>query len=141
MEWKNVKVLWVGIGCGRGTARQLIETAIQQVCLKHQISEDAIAGIATIDTKALEVGLVELCRDRHWSLRTFSADVLRTVFVPNPSHVVNTQVRTPSVAEAAAIQAAGGETMAESPLKVAKQIFRLQGHPGAVTVAIAQAQQ
>ena len=139
VQW-HPRVLWIGIGCERGTSRQLIESAIQQVCLKYQLSEDAIAGIATIDLKADEAGLVELCRDRHLPLQTFSADVLRAVFVPNPSPVVDAEVGTPSVAEAAAIQAAGGEMQPES-LKVAKQIFRAEGQPGAVTVAIAQAKQ
>ena len=149
IQW-HPRVLWVGIGCERGTSRQLIETAIQQVCRSNHLAESAIAGIATIDIKADEVGLVELCREgfanakgeRALPLRTFSAEVLRSVNVPNPSAVVEKEVGTPSVAEAAALLAANGVgAKAFVPLLVAKQIFKLEGQPGAVTVAIAQSEQ
>jgi cobalt-precorrin 5A hydrolase/precorrin-3B C17-methyltransferase len=148
VQW-HPRVLWVGIGCERGTSRQIIETAIGQVCRSNHLSERAIAGIATIDIKADEVGLVELCRDRHWPLRTFPADVLRSVNVPNPSAVVDKEVGTPSVAEAAALlvgqarwlsEVKGGQDAQPTKLVVAKQIFKLEGQPGAVTVAIAQSQ-
>ena len=132
------RVLWVGIGCERGTSRKLIETAIQQVCQSNHLAEEAIAGIATIDIKADEIGLVELCRDRNWPLRTFPTNALRTVNVPNPSAVVEKEVGTPSVAEAAAIIVAQSQS-----LLVPKQIFRspIENPKGAVTVALAQAEQ
>ena len=140
VQW-HPRVLWVGIGCERGTSRQLIEAAIEQVFLENQLAEGAIAGITTIDLKADEIGLVELCRDRNLPLRTLSADILRNIAVPNPSIVVETEVGTPSVAEAAALYAANTQT-----LLVPKQIFKAppSSHPlvkGAVTVAIAQAKQ
>jgi cobalt-precorrin 5A hydrolase/precorrin-3B C17-methyltransferase len=111
------------------------------VALKNHLAEAAIAGIATIDIKADEVGLLELCRDRNWPLRTFSAEVLRSVNVPNPSAVVDKEVGTPSVAEAAALVAANVVGVRHVvPLRVAKQIFKLENQPGAVTVAIAQSE-
>ena len=145
VQW-HPRVLWVGIGCERGTSRELIETAIEQICQQHHLAQGAIAGIATIDIKASEVGLVELCCDRNWPLRTFPAEVLRSVKVPNPSAIVDKEVGTPSVAEAAAIVGAGivpalsdGVGRPQGvPLRVVKQIFKLEGQPGAVTVAIAQ---
>ncbi|MBD1931278.1 MULTISPECIES: precorrin-3B C(17)-methyltransferase [Cyanophyceae] len=138
VQW-HPRVLWVGIGCERGTSRELIETAIEQVFRKNHLAIAAIAGIGTIDIKADEVGLVEFCRDRNLPLRTFRAEILRSVTVPNPSNVVEAEVGTPSVAEAAAIYAAGEARFPEvSKLLVPKQIFRLEGQPGAVTVAIAQ---
>jgi cobalt-precorrin 5A hydrolase/precorrin-3B C17-methyltransferase len=142
IQW-HPRVLWVGIGCERGTSRELIETAIGQVCQSNHLAESAIAGIATIDIKADEVGLVELCRNRAWPLRTFPAEVLSSVNVPNPSTVVEKEVGTPSVAEAAALLAAHGNVGAKAfvPLLVAKQIVKLEGQPGAVTVAIAQSEQ
>jgi cobalt-precorrin 5A hydrolase/precorrin-3B C17-methyltransferase len=152
VQW-HPRVLWVGIGCERGTSRELIETAIEQVCQQHHLAESAIAGIATIDIKADEVGLIKLCRDRNWPLCIFPADILRGVNVPNPSAVVDKEVGTPSVAEAAAIVGAGfmpalsdgvghpqGGHPLRVPLRVAKQIFKLEGQPGAVTVAIAQSE-
>ena len=102
----------MGIGCKRGTSKGLIEQAVRDVFQTHNLSEDAIAGIATINTKADEAGLIDFCRDRHLPLHCFSADQLRSVAVPHPSGAILTAVGTPSVAEAAALLAswdAGGE--------------------------------
>ncbi|MGJ3244889.1 MAG: precorrin-3B C(17)-methyltransferase [Elainellaceae cyanobacterium] len=131
------RVLWVGVGCERGTSRRVIETAVQDVCASHQLADDAIAGIATLDLKADESGILDLCRDRQWPLRCFSADDLQAIPVPTPSSVVNQEVGTPSVAEASAILAA----QTPESLIVPKCIVRLDGQPGAATVAIAQAKQ
>jgi cobalt-precorrin 5A hydrolase/precorrin-3B C17-methyltransferase len=128
------RVLWVGVGCERGSSRHLIETAILQTCQAYQLAQEAIAGIATIDRKADEVGLQELCQTRNWPMRCFTSEQLKSVPVPNPSAIVETEVGTASVAEAAAI-------LASEPgvLRVPKQIVRRVGESGAVTVAIAQA--
>ncbi|MBD2314481.1 precorrin-3B C(17)-methyltransferase [Desertifilum sp. FACHB-1129] len=140
VQW-HPRVLWVGVGCERGTPREVIEKAIGQVFRAYHLAEGAIAGIATLDLKADEVGLVELCGDRNFPLTTFQAHTLRQISVPNPSAVVDSEVGTPSVAEAAAMLAAGAEQ-----LLVPKQIYRAQPeevpvHAGkAVTVAIAQAE-
>ncbi|MCT7957855.1 cobalt-precorrin 5A hydrolase [Laspinema palackyanum] len=143
VQW-HPRVLWVGVGCERGTSRQVVETAIAQVCQSRHFAQGAIAGIATIDSKADEVGLLELCEARQWPLKTFPSEVLKSVTVPTPSTVVAQKIGTPSVAEAAAIVAAQGWTSSgetRNSLLVPKQIFRLEGEPGAVTVAIAQAEQ
>jgi cobalt-precorrin 5A hydrolase/precorrin-3B C17-methyltransferase len=132
-QW-HPRVLWVGVGCERGTPQGVIEAAIDQVCQANHLAVGAIAGLASLDLKADEVGLVALCAERQWPLRCFTAEDLKAIPVPNPSPVVAAAVQTPSVAEAAAILAAQGE------LRVAKQVVRIEGQPGAVTVAIAQAE-
>jgi cobalt-precorrin 5A hydrolase/precorrin-3B C17-methyltransferase len=152
VQW-HPRVLWVGVGCERGTAQALIERAINDVLQSHHLAEGAVAGVGTLDLKANETGLVNLCRDRGWPLRCFTADQLRAIPVPQPSEVVAAAVGTPSVAEAAAIVAANvplspvpkGTPIIEGPLEqalcVTKKIVRDPDLPGAVTVAIAQAQQ
>ncbi len=144
------QVLWVGIGCKRGTSWQLIDWAIEQVFGENQLCQSAIAGFATIDTKASEVGLVKLCHLRNLTLKTFSAQILRCVCVPNPATITDHKVGTPSVAEAAAILAATQTPLLtastfpsteelEVRFLVPKQSFQLQGQPGAVTLAVVQA--
>ncbi len=152
VQW-HPRVLWVGMGCERGTSRELIEIAIEQTFKRYHLAQSAIAGIATIDIKADEIGLVELCRDRNFPLRTFPAEILRSVTVPNPSVIVDQEVGTPSVAEAAALCATfppTPHTPSPTPLLVPKQIFhspiqnpksKIQNPKGAVTVAIALAEQ
>ncbi len=157
VQW-HPRVLWIGIGCQAGTSRELIETAIAQVCRAYHLAEGAIAGIATIDAKSGEIGLLELCRSRNWPLKTFAADVLSSVEVPNPSNVVAKTVGTPSVAEAAALCAIAQivtahqqqETQisinhlrfsqciwASHSLLVPKKVFRSEKMPGSVTIAVA----
>jgi cobalt-precorrin 5A hydrolase/precorrin-3B C17-methyltransferase len=137
--WWHPRVLWVGIGCERGTPRQVIEAAIHQAFQSHHLAEAAIAGLATIDLKANEVGLLELREADNYPLWCFTPEQLATVEVPTPSPVVQAEVGTPSVAEAAALLAASQVTPdAAAKLLVSKLIFRQAGEPGAVTVAIAQ---
>lgn len=135
VQW-HPRVLWVGIGCERGTSSRLIASAVDRTCRTHHLSASAIAGIASIDLKADEAGLVEFCRDRSLPFRCFLSEELRSIEVPNPSEIVAAEVGTPSVAEAAAILAAG-----DGALRVKKQIVREEGEAGAVTIAIAQSQQ
>ncbi|UBF27961.1 cobalamin biosynthesis protein [Kovacikia minuta CCNUW1] len=134
-------ILWVGLGCQQATSRGLIEVAIREVFRRYHLTEGAIAGIATIDSKANVAGLVGFCRDRHLPLRYFSAEMLGSVSVPNPSGNVESRVGTPSVAEAAAILGCRIWSMGRGErLLIGKQIFRLREHPGAVTIAVAQTQ-
>ena len=117
---------WLGIGCKRHTSRENFEQAIGWVCRRYQINREAIAGIATIDRKVQEQGLLEYCRRHGLPLKTFSAAALSLVKVPSPREEVATQVGSASVAEAAALLASQGQ------LLVPKQIIE-----GRVTIAIA----
>lgn len=141
VQW-HPRVLWVGVGCERGTSQGAIASAIETVFRVNHLAEEAIAGIATIELKADEVGLVEFCQERDFPLRTFAAEELRLVEVPTPSDIVAAAVGTPSVAEAAAILAAQGASQSPTAanLVVTKQIWRSPDETGAVTVAIALAE-
>lgn len=135
---KHPQILWVGLGFKWGSSQQLIEIAIQEIFQKNLLDESAIAGLATIDTKASENFLIELCRLSNWQLKTFSAKQLSTVAVPNPAEIVSKAVGTPSIAEAAAILAA---SRLDFELLVPKHIFRFPEEPGVVTIAIAEEMQ
>ncbi len=134
VQW-HPRVLWLGIGCERGTEKALIAHAIEKVCAQNHLAVEAIAGVATLSLKADEAGLLEFLKEKNWPLECFEAEVLKALPVPNPSAVVEQVVGTPSVAEAAAIAI----TQA-SQLRVQKQIVKQAGLKGAVTIAIAQSQ-
>jgi cobalt-precorrin 5A hydrolase/precorrin-3B C17-methyltransferase len=141
VQW-HPRVLWVGIGCERDTDKALISHAIETVCQAHHLAIEAVAGVATLDLKADEVGLLEVVQARGWPLQCFSAEQLSAIGVPTPSEVVNNAVGTPSVAEAAAIAAANHHSLDSDllgELRVKKQVIKQSGLKGAVTVAIAQA--
>lgn len=131
------KALWVGIGCKRGTSAPLIQSALETICRDYSLHMAAIAGVATLERKEAEPGLLEFCQVQQWPIRCFSATDLKSCSGIHLSARVEAAVGTPSVAEAAALLAAA-QNGAGSMLVVPKHSF--QSHQGseAVTLAIAQ---
>jgi cobalt-precorrin 5A hydrolase len=125
--------LWVGIGCQRGVSKLAIGRAIESVFTEYNLDLATVAGLATLDRKANEPGLIEYCRESGWFLKIYSPERLNSVAATNPSQRVSSLVGTVSVAEAAALCAAQTNI-----LLVPKQIFRLVSEERFVTLAIAQ---
>ncbi len=124
------RTLWLGLGCERHTPAELIEAALREVMQVHGLAFEAIAGIASLDLKQDEPAFLELAERYGWPLCCFDAATLAQHQPPNPSAIVAAEVGTPSVAEAAALEAA--QTTA---LLVNKQIHKFAGQ-GACTIAI-----
>ncbi|MFO8237198.1 MAG: precorrin-3B C(17)-methyltransferase [Prochlorococcaceae cyanobacterium] len=128
--------LWLGLGCERHTSLGLLERLVDGRLEQLQLAPEAVAGLASIDRKSDEPALLELARRRHWPLRWFAAAELAAVAVPTPSAVVAAEMGTASVAEAAALLAAGPEPR----LLAEKQVLHATaGERGAATLAIAHA--
>ena len=128
--------LWLGVGCERNTSLTLVERAIDQALEEAGLAAEAVAGLASADRKADEIALLQLRDDRGWPFRTYSAETLDAIAVPTPSEVVRSELGTASVAEAAALLAAGRDAR----LRLKKRISKAQTNEhGAVTVAIAEA--
>ncbi len=127
------RVLWVGMGCERGTPQTVIEQALHATLHQYSLASGAIAGLATIELKADEAGILDLAAEQNYPLKIYSAAELNPVNVPTPSAVVAQAVGTASVAEASALKAADS-----SELLVTKQIFKSE--QGAVTIAIARSE-
>jgi cobalamin biosynthesis protein CbiG len=133
--------LWVGLGCRRRTPMSVLEQGLRMVCQNHSIDWSAIAGLATIDLKQTEPGLLAFSLAQSWPLIYFTQAELDLHSVPNPSAVVDATVGVSSVCEAAALRAATQARLGTlaSMLIVPKQIFQGPSGSGAVTIAIAQA--
>ena len=128
--------LWLGVGCERNTSLTLVERAIDQALEEAGLAPEAVAGLASADRKADEAALLQMRDSRDWLFRTYSAEKLDAIAVPTPSEVVRSELGTASVAEAAALLAAGGDAR----LRLKKRISKgLANEHGAVTVAIAEA--
>jgi cobalt-precorrin 5A hydrolase len=125
--------LWVGIGCQQGVSKFTIQSAIESVFTEYNLDLATVVGLATLDRKANEPGLVEYCRESGWFLKIYSPERLNSVAVTDRSQLVSSLVGTVSVAEAAALCAAQTDT-----LLVPKQKFRLVAEDRFVTVAIAK---
>jgi len=53
-------VLWIGIGCERNTSKELIANSLNIVLESRNLSKYSIAGLATVDIKKDEKGILEL---------------------------------------------------------------------------------
>ena len=128
--------LWLGVGCERNTSLALVQRVIREVLAQAGLAEAAVAGLASIDRKADEPALLELSKQWQWPFRTYDATALGAVEVPTPSDVVLAEMGTASVAEAAALLAAG-----EGAVLRQNKVIRhaATGEQGAVTVAVAEA--
>ncbi len=102
--------LVVGIGCNRGTPVEEIAAAVAQTCRQHDLHEGSIGGIATIDAKIGEEGLVGFAALNGLPLHCFSKERLNRI--PGISESVHAlaAVGAKGVAEPAAmLAAASGE--------------------------------
>ena len=100
--------LVLGVGSSSGAHPEALHRLAIGTLREAGLSIDAVGCVATVDRKAAEPAIVELAAALGVPLRAFPADVLAAVPVPNPSGIVEAAVGTPSVAEAAALAAAGG---------------------------------
>ena len=125
----------IGIGCERNTDEKVIQRAINDSLNQNGLSLLSISGLATIDKKNDEIGLLNFSKKNEWPIYFFSAFELSQVNVPTPSNVVLNEMGTPSVAEAAAILAGDHR----GRLIQNKQIYYSnEEESGAVTIALAE---
>jgi cobalt-precorrin 5A hydrolase/precorrin-3B C17-methyltransferase len=109
--------LVVGVGSSSGASADGIRDLLSRALAQAGLDPAAIGLVASVDLKQDEPGIVALATALGVELRTFPATTLAEVDVPTPSTVVEAAVGTPSVAEAAALHAAGPR----AELVVAKQ--------------------
>jgi len=116
-------VLWIGIGCERNTSKELIANSLNNLLESRNLSKYSIAGLATIDIKKNEKGILELAKEKNLPIKFFSKEDLAKIIVPNPSNVVQKEIGTPSVAEASCLLAAGEESKLLEEKKIFKKKF------------------
>jgi cobalt-precorrin 5A hydrolase / precorrin-3B C17-methyltransferase len=126
--------LAVGVGASRGVGAEEILLLIGQALDEAGLSPHCVAELATVDAKAREPGILAAAERLGVPLRVHPPGALAEVPVPNPSDAPRAAVGTPSVAEAAALLAAG--TGAE--LLVPKRRSAPEGRPTMATCAIAR---
>lgn len=129
--------LWLGMGCERNTSLSLLERLLEQTLGDQKLAAESVAGLASIDRKADEPALLALAAKRGWPVRWFGAESLAAVPVPTPSVAVAQEMGTASVAEAAALLAAGP---AAQLLQTKRIEHAYPGEHGAATLAVALAE-
>lgn len=97
----------VGVGASRGCPAGELEDLVVGALADAAVAAEQVGVLATADVKRDEPAVVALAGRRSWRFVTFPAQALAAVPVPTPSATVAAHVGTPSVAEAAALLAAG----------------------------------
>lgn len=101
------RCLVVGVGASKRASTEGLYDAVHQALSSAGLDVSAVAAVATLDAKAAEPAIVELAERLGVGIVSLGASLLCSVEVPNPSEIVRKAVGTPSVAEAAAVVAAG----------------------------------
>lgn len=102
------RVLWLGIGCRRGTPAEAVEAAVRKALSDNGLRMEAVAGAASIDVKADEAGLLDCCGRYGWPLAFYSAERLNAVSGSfSASEFVKNTVGVDNVCERAAAASGG----------------------------------
>lgn len=101
------RTLILGLGCNRGTESTDFEAAVTEICAAHGLDRTAIAGLASIDLKKNETGLVQFARENNLPLTFYEAEELNRVEGIAESAAVLAATGARGVAEPAAMLAAG----------------------------------
>ena len=98
--------LIAGIGCKRGTSKELIELAVNEACQKINQSIQRIDLIASVDIKSDEAGLIEFAKSIDREIKFFDVETLqRTIerYNLSESEFVKQTIGVGNVCEAAAL--------------------------------------
>ncbi|MFO1122154.1 MAG: precorrin-3B C(17)-methyltransferase [Hyphomicrobiales bacterium] len=103
------KTLVLGVGCERGVAAAEVIAHAEAVLAAARLAPQSLSFVASIDVKEDETAIHAVARHFGVPARFFAADELRAESsrLKNPSTLVEREVGTPGVAEAAALAAAG----------------------------------
>ena len=120
------RVLRLGIGCRRGTAKEAIDAAVNAAFSANGLDLRAVKGVYSIDLKAGEAGLLAFCAQRGWPAVFYSAAELQTAKGGfTPSAFVQSVTGVDNVCERAALLGA-------------ERLIVKKTAGGGVTVAVAE---
>lgn len=106
--WLVPQNIVLGVGCRKGTTAEMLENAFSMYGLPPQ----AICGVASIDLKAKEAGLLEFCQHHGWPFCTYDAEKLAEVEGTfSGSAFVEKTVGVDNVCERAAVLCSKGALM------------------------------
>ncbi len=96
------KNLIIGVGCNRGVKATQIAAALAETCQEKGLARQAIKGLASIDLKSDEKGLLDFCRQEDLPITFYPATQLNTMNTSR-SEVVFKATGAYGVAEPAAL--------------------------------------
>jgi cobalt-precorrin 5A hydrolase len=103
------RIRYIGCGCRKATPESEILAALDWLETEAGIALASVAGLASIDLKRHEKGLLDAASQAGLPLTFFTGEELAQVDVPSRSEKVFEKVGTHNVCEAAALKAAGNK--------------------------------
>jgi cobalamin biosynthesis protein CbiG len=107
--------LVLGLGARAGVPEEELAAAIDAALRQAGLEPARITVLVTLDRRAAEAGVQAVAQRYGWPVTGFAAAALAAVDVPHASGIVATATGTPSVAEAAALLAAGTDAVLVLP--------------------------
>ena len=129
--------IWIGIGCRKGTEGEAIKAALSEFVSSFGIHESAITGLASIDIKKCEEGILEACDYYRLPFRTYSAAQLMSMEGEfEASDFVQIQTGADNVCDRAALFAAAEDAKRAGDDAFAISVITKQKYKG-ITLAAA----
>lgn len=69
----------LGVGCRKGTSKQLIKELVEESCQTQGIFPEAISRICSIDLKKEEPGIIDYSKEKELDFITYTAEELKTM--------------------------------------------------------------
>lgn len=97
------RIVHLGIGCRKGTSAKTIENVVAETMASHGLDIRCVKSVASIDLKAQEPGLLEVCRNHGWPVEFYTPEELKALSGPfTPSDFVSQVTGVDNVCERAA---------------------------------------
>ncbi|NWD72836.1 cobalamin biosynthesis protein [Pseudomonas gingeri] len=122
-ETQTVPVLAIGLGCRQGCSASTLQALLEQALQAHGINLESIKGLASIDGKKTELGLLELAQRLNLPLVFFNAAELAPyqTRLSHRSNLAFEQTGCYGVAESAALALAEQLGQARANLLISRQ--------------------
>ncbi len=104
------QVLYIGFGCRRGADLEEFQEVIDDLVKEHNIHIEAIAGVASIDLKNNEVGLLKIADKYNWPASFFTKEQINAICPAVEASKIYAKVGVYGVCEPAAMLAASRGT-------------------------------
>ena len=103
-------VCTLGIGCRKGTPKEAIELLLEKLIERTGLLPASVTGVASIDLKKEEAGLLEFCADHGWEADFYTAEELAGLGGRfTASELVKNVTGVDNVCERSAVRSGQGE--------------------------------
>ncbi|WP_299252796.1 precorrin-4 C(11)-methyltransferase [uncultured Aquimarina sp.] len=97
------KVLSIGSGCSKTLDSELFDTVLKEKLKNEGLLFSAIKNFGSISIKSEQQAYLDWSKKNNIPFKTFSAEIINTITVPNPSVVVHEKIGVDGVSESTSL--------------------------------------